>query len=251
MLRFQGHTVCVNIQMDFCPLSMRDVLFQQQQKSSRGFAARCCTWLHELALGLEYLHGAGVIHGDLKPANVLLDAVGRIRIADFGLSRFVDGSAANGGAAFGTFPYNSPEQSATGLPSHPSDMYAYGMVIIEALTPFGTLMERAKVMNDVRDTQTIPPPAATGQVPPEVAATLRALARQCVSRAPSSRPTASEVVRQLACLVSETSGTAQLSAARITAGETLRLTASLVSACKPALIITYLGCHQARKDTRP
>ncbi|HEX4046915.1 MAG TPA: serine/threonine-protein kinase, partial [Elusimicrobiota bacterium] len=56
-------------------------------------AARAALWLEELASALAYVHAKGLIHCDLKPANILLDEEGHVRLADFGQSRIVTDSS--------------------------------------------------------------------------------------------------------------------------------------------------------------
>lgn len=94
--------------------------------------------------GLEALHEAGVVHGDLKPENVLLDGGGRVKLADFGAARASPGrrTLAHGdfhGAAAGTMLYMAPEQ-LQGAPATPAtDLYALGAVLYELRTgrPYG------------------------------------------------------------------------------------------------------------------
>jgi hypothetical protein len=82
--------------------------------------------------GLEAVHDRDVVHGDLKPANVLIDAAGTPKIADFGTSRLADGGtrhAGNGGPApEGTPAYMAPEQKRGDPATKASDIYAVGLL---------------------------------------------------------------------------------------------------------------------------
>src|SRR6516164_7350372 len=79
----------------------------------------------QLCLGLAAAHETGVIHRDLKPRNVMLDARGRVRITDFGLAGFADRlSCANRGS--GTPAYMAPEQGRGQEVSVQSDLYSLG-----------------------------------------------------------------------------------------------------------------------------
>jgi predicted Ser/Thr protein kinase len=88
---------------------------------------------------LEYAHAQGVVHRDIKPENVLVDAEGRVKVADFGLAKLTQSDAASGvitrtGAILGTPRYMAPEQFET--PSgvdHRCDVYALGVVLHEML----------------------------------------------------------------------------------------------------------------------
>ena len=81
-------------------------------------------------LGIIAIHGAGLVHGDVKPANVLIDRHGQALLIDFGLVR----PAAATNAASGSPAYMSPEQ-IRGEPVDPrSDLYACAAMLFELLT---------------------------------------------------------------------------------------------------------------------
>ncbi|WP_160310960.1 serine/threonine-protein kinase, partial [Streptomyces sp. 150FB] len=90
----------------------------------------------QTAAGLAAAHRHGVIHRDVKPANLLLAADGAVKIGDFGIARFADQSAGGPTAAgqiIGTSSYLAPER-ALGRPAGlPADMYALGCVLYELL----------------------------------------------------------------------------------------------------------------------
>ncbi len=99
----------------------------------------------QVAAGMSAAHAAGIVHGDLKPANVIVDSQGSAKIVDFGLARrderlnenddtVVIGTGGVSGAYVGTPGYMSPEQ-ARGEPAMPaSDVFALGLVLYELLT---------------------------------------------------------------------------------------------------------------------
>jgi eukaryotic-like serine/threonine-protein kinase len=89
----------------------------------------------DVAQALDHVHRAGYIHRDIKPANVLLDADGRARLTDFGISRAVDGTAVTTtGCIVGTAAYLAPEQVRGERVGPPADVFALGLVLLEALT---------------------------------------------------------------------------------------------------------------------
>lgn len=96
----------------------------------------------QLAYGLKAAHAQGLTHGNLKPENVLLDALGNARLSDFGLSRVIEVDAAKGMpqvfVGTGGMGYMSPEQlGRTGKDMGPSsDVYGLGIMLYEMLTGY-------------------------------------------------------------------------------------------------------------------
>jgi eukaryotic-like serine/threonine-protein kinase len=89
----------------------------------------------QLADALAYVHAAGIVHRDVKPANVLLGGGGRPRLADFGIARALDATAATAdGCVVGTAAYLAPEQVRGEVVAPATDVYALGLVLLEALT---------------------------------------------------------------------------------------------------------------------
>ncbi|MCK6490880.1 MAG: serine/threonine protein kinase, partial [Planctomycetes bacterium] len=112
------------------------------------FAAADLAW--QAADGLAAAHAAGLVHRDLKPANLLLMADGTLKVADFGLVRFLDAHQHTvAGTVLGTPLYMAPEQGR-GLPAGPAaDIYSLGCVLYELLTlqpPFAGDSSEALVM---------------------------------------------------------------------------------------------------------
>lgn len=129
--------------------SLRDLL-DRRVRLTHAQAARLGA---EVADGLAYAHARGLVHRDVKPANLLFDEEGRVRVADFGVARALAEAAWTepAGAMVGTARYASPEQAEGHPVDGRCDVYALALVLYEGLTgtvPFvtdttvGTLMAR-------------------------------------------------------------------------------------------------------------
>jgi serine/threonine protein kinase len=138
----------------------------------------------QAALALGAAHEAGVVHRDVKPANILMTPDGTVKLTDFGIARAVDGSGETlTGEVLGTPHYLSPEQALGESATGASDLYALGVVAHEMLTgrrPFDKNTPVATALAQVND----PPPP----LPPHVPEELRALIEQCLSKKPEDRP---------------------------------------------------------------
>ena len=88
----------------------------------------------DIVAGLEAAHHRGVVHRDVKPANIFFDARGTAKLGDFGVAHLVDLGQTQTGGLIGTLAYMSPEQ-ITGAPiSIAADLYALGITLFEAIT---------------------------------------------------------------------------------------------------------------------
>jgi len=144
----------------------------------------------DLAEGLQYVHEHGFLHRDIKPANVLL-ADRRIstrisgKLADFGISSII-GAEILGPTTTGTAAYIAPEQVHGVRATTQSDIYALGLVLIEALTGQvafpGTIEET--VAGRLREDPWIPP---------QTSSTLRRILRRMTARRPEERPELDEI----------------------------------------------------------
>ena len=92
----------------------------------------------DVARALAYVHDRGIVHRDLKPGNLLIPTArdgARAKLADFGIARLVDGTRMTAtGNLIGTAAYLSPEQALGGVIGPASDMYSFGLVLLESLT---------------------------------------------------------------------------------------------------------------------
>ena len=92
-------------------------------------------WLDQSANALDAAHREGVVHRDVKPANLLLDRYGRVHVADFGIASAAGlASLTQTGTVLGTASYLSPEQAQGERTTPASDLYSLGIVAFELLT---------------------------------------------------------------------------------------------------------------------
>jgi serine/threonine-protein kinase len=167
--------------------SLRDVLDSGQRLSPAQAAAVGL----QAAKALDYAHRRGLVHRDIKPANLLFDDEGRLCIADFGVARALAEATWTEptGAMVGTARYAAPEQAQGGSLDGKADVYALGLVLIEAVTgevPFQSDTTIATLM--ARVDNPVVAPEEMGPLAPVVEAAGRPLA--------ADRPDAAEVARQ-------------------------------------------------------
>jgi tRNA A-37 threonylcarbamoyl transferase component Bud32 len=116
------------------------VNLRQAMQAGRFTPAQALALVPDVCEALQYAHTQGILHRDIKPENILLDANGRIKIADFGIAKLLgeakaEGALTGSGAAIGTPHYMAPEQiEKPAEVDHRADIYSLGVVLYEMLT---------------------------------------------------------------------------------------------------------------------
>ena len=87
----------------------------------------------QICRALEYAHKHGVVHRDVKPANIMLNSEGQVKVVDFGIARLVDASKTQTGTLIGTLGYMSPQQLRGEHADERSDIWAVGVLFFELL----------------------------------------------------------------------------------------------------------------------
>lgn len=164
-------------------LNLRDLL-----SAGKPSVERAVQLLIPIAHALHFAHEQGIVHRDVKPANIMLSSDGKPYIADFGIAKRIsaDATISTEGRIMGTARYMSPEQASgrTQETDQRSDIYALGVILFEMLTgdvPFRGNV-RAVLHNKVFD-EAPSPRSLDSSIPKD----LETLCMRCLDREPSRR----------------------------------------------------------------
>ncbi len=148
-----------------------------------------------IAKALDYAHERGVIHRDVKPANVIIDREGQIYLTDFGLAKDIHRDSL--GDVFGTAHYIAPEQARSSNDVQPqSDVYALGVILYEMLTGVVPFDDPSPVVVALQHVNRAPPkPRAINS---NITPTTEAILLKALAKDPADRfPTASKLMDNL------------------------------------------------------
>jgi len=155
-------------------------------------------YARQILTAIRFAHRHGIVHRDIKPHNVLVDAEGRLKVTDFGIARAGVSQMTEAGSIIGTAQYLSPEQAKGAPVDQTSDLYSVGVVLYELLTgvvPFSgdTPVEIAmKHLSSAPE----PPSAKRAEIPRELdLVVLRALAKDPADRYPSAEEMDADLAR--------------------------------------------------------
>ncbi len=161
---------------------------QQMLKRAPFPADQALTYGAQICDALAYAHKEGVIHRDVKPANMLLHADGRVMLADFGLAKILDGSSRAGRRSgrpdAGTPEYMAPEQ-IRGHSEPRSDLYGLGVVLYLLLT--GRLPFSGPTSEAVMDAHLYGHPAPLRSLNPHVTPAVEAVVLRALAKRPEDR----------------------------------------------------------------
>jgi serine/threonine-protein kinase len=168
--------------------------------------AQALRWLGQAAAALDHAHANGIVHRDVKPGNLLLDANANVHVADFGIASAAGlDSLTLTGTVLGTAGYISPEQAQGGRATAASDEYALGVVAFELLTgerPFERESMTAEAAAHVNE----PVPSACGRSE-RLPCELDPVFERALAKDPAERyPTCGELVEYLGNAFDEAAG---------------------------------------------
>ncbi|XP_067407042.1 eukaryotic translation initiation factor 2-alpha kinase 1 isoform X2 [Emydura macquarii macquarii] len=170
------YCLMLHIQMQLCEISLWDWIVdrnkrcgERTEETSSPYHLVDVSWtskiFQQLLEGVYYIHNKGVMHRDIKPRNIFLHGSDHhVRIGDFGLAcrdiiqenqdYWLKTEKINGlkhTSGVGTCLYASPEQLKGSHYDFKSDMYSVGVILLELFQPFGTEMERTKILTSLRN----------------------------------------------------------------------------------------------------
>jgi serine/threonine protein kinase len=156
---------------------------------------RACAWAADLASALGKAHRAGIIHGDVKPANIFVTAENKVKLGDFGIARFAT-QISGSGRVMGTPAYLSPEQIQGEKQDQRSDIFSLGIVLYEMVTgvrPFaGTSLPA--VCAQILEASPVPPSRCNPAFP----ASFDRIIARCLAKNPRDRyQSGEELAREL------------------------------------------------------
>lgn len=163
--------------------------------------------VHDAGVALAYAHKQGVLHRDVKPANLMLDHDGRVVLTDFGIAKIVTGQqfTASGGMV-GTPAYMAPEQGLGEAGDERADIYSLGVILFQLCTgklPFESDTPLATILKHLHEP--IPSPRALA---PELPETVEAVILKAMAKDPADRyASAHEMVADLRSLLDSTEDT--------------------------------------------
>jgi len=147
IIHYLGHELIeekkeLHILMELFPFSLGQFIDKRRRLNQKFTSSEIKHLAIEILNGIDYLHNqsAVIIHRDLKPDNILVDVdekgdINKVKITDFGVCKMiVSGTCYNDQARVGTDLYMSPEVHCGGISSVKSDIWSFGMVLVELVT---------------------------------------------------------------------------------------------------------------------
>lgn len=155
---------------------------------------RACAWIAHAAEALEVAHTRGVIHGDVKPANILITADGKVKLTDFGMARVAKRDTGDS-KLLGTPAYWCPEQIMGRPQDARSDIFSLGVVLYEMVT--GTRPFEADSLQGVCNRVLSSAVTVPSQLQPSVPSGFDEIIAACLTKNPEARLSSAEKLAQM------------------------------------------------------
>jgi serine/threonine-protein kinase len=160
-----------------------DALSKTLARVGRLTPARTMSLMAQAADALQAAHEKGIVHRDVKPANLLVRPNGTLVLTDFGIARSASGSRLTAvGAVLGTASYISPEQASGADATPASDVYGLGVVAYQCLSGRRPFEGGSPIEIALQHVDAVPPP-----LPADIPPVVRALVDRCLAKAPGAR----------------------------------------------------------------
>jgi len=147
---------------------------------------------------LASAHRNGVVHRDVKPANILIGSNGSIKVADFGIARAIDAghdsNLTQDGAVMGTATYFSPEQAQGAQPDPRSDIYSLGIVLYELVAGKPPFVGENALATAYKQVHEMPQPL--NQIIPSIPRNFEVIVAKCLAKNPDLRYATAEELRE-------------------------------------------------------
>ncbi|MGQ9851443.1 MAG: protein kinase domain-containing protein [Aggregatilineaceae bacterium] len=166
--------------------TLKDRLFDLSLSGDRLPPAESIRIIKTAAQALAYAHEHGMIHRDVKPANLMLDEDGRVVLTDFGIAKILTGAhVTSSGGTVGTPAYMSPEQGLGEAGDERSDIYSLGVILYQLVTgrlPYDAATPLAIILKHVNE-----PLPSPRQIVPDIPEDLEAVICKALAKAPHDR----------------------------------------------------------------
>lgn len=139
----------------------------------------------QILSALQHAHEKGVVHRDIKPQNIMVQANGKLKVTDFGIAQVSDTKGSNSGVAMGTVYYISPEQASGKTTTFSSDIYSVGVMLYEMAT--GKLPFEGDTPLSIAMMQVNTKPTRPRKIDPKIPQGLEQIIMRAMNKAPEER----------------------------------------------------------------